>query len=113
MENYADYNFYSIEFKGSLSIDLFNSLIIEASREIDRNVNCELTSEVIDALNDRDKWKLKYVACMLCDYFNEVKGGASSISIDGVSISKKASADFIKDKKNILNNLPDELTRYL
>ena len=58
MENYADYNFYRSEFKGSLSIDLFNSLIIEASREIDRNINCELTSEVIDALNDRDKWKL-------------------------------------------------------
>ena len=59
MENYADYNFYISEFKGSLSIDLFNSLIIEASREIDRNVNCEITSEVIDALNDRDKWRKK------------------------------------------------------
>ena len=57
MENYADYNFYRSEFKGSLSIDLFNSLIIEASREIDKNINCELTSDVIDDLNDRYKWK--------------------------------------------------------
>ena len=110
---YADYEYYLEKYFGTLPEDSFNSLILKASREIDRNVNCELTSEVIDALNDRDKWKLKYVACMLCDYFNEVKGGASSISIDGVSISKKTNADIIKDKKNILNNLPDELTRYL
>ena len=43
MINYADYTFYVNEFKGSLSVDLFNSIIPKASREIDRHVNRKIT----------------------------------------------------------------------
>ena len=41
MINYADYTFYTTEYKGNLSIGLFNSLIIKASREIDKNTLIE------------------------------------------------------------------------
>ena len=53
MINYADYDFYTNEYKGSLSIDLFNSLIIKASREIDKNVNKDVTETNIKRLTER------------------------------------------------------------
>jgi hypothetical protein len=120
MMNYADYDFYKNEYLGSLSSDLFNSLIIKASREIDRNVNRELTEGVINSLNDRDQYRLKFTACELVDYFN-VNGSnssnakASSISIDSVSINRgsKTETQVITSKRNIINNLPNELTRYI
>jgi hypothetical protein len=118
--NYADYEFYKEEYKGSLSDDLFSSLIIKASREIDRNVNRELTEEVINSLSDRDKYRLKFTASELVDYFN-VNGSnssnakANSVSIDGVSINRgsKSESQAITSKRNIINNLPLELTRYI
>lgn len=124
MINYADYDFYTNEYKGSLSIDLFNSLIIKASREIDKNVNRKLTEANIKRLSEDEQWQLKYVACELCDFLKNSGGnsgkysfGADSISIDGVSISKgsniKSEAQINKDKKNILGDLPLSLIRYL
>lgn len=120
MENYADYQFYQEQYKGSLSEDLFSSYIVKASRIIDNNVNKELTNEVVDDLNDRDKYRLKYVACELCDFIN-INGSsssdsknASSISIDGVSITNKEKSEskVSKDKAVILAQLPLELIRY-
>ena len=119
MINYADYDFYTKEYKGSLSIDLFNSLIIKASREIDQNINTKLTNEVITKLDSQDQYKLKFVACELCDYFNangtSASSGASSISIDGVSINRGTDSIQAKsiNKRHILNGLPDELIRFL
>lgn len=124
MINYADYDFYKNEYKGNLSIDLFNSLIIQASREIDKNVNRDLTETNINRLTEREQWQLKYVACELCDFLNTSGGnsgtynfGSDSISIDGVSISKnsniKSENQISKDKKNIMADLPISLTRYL
>ena len=121
MDNYADYTFYLEEYKGTLSDDLFSSYIVKASRMIDSNVNRELTEEVIDSLSDRDKYRLQYVACELCDYINEngsassSSGSASSISIDGVSINKGTKSDsrVSKDKSVILSELPLELIRYI
>jgi hypothetical protein len=118
--NYADYNFYKSEYLGSLSIDLFSSLIIKASREIDRNVNRELTDEVIDSLSDRDQYRLKFTACELVDYFN-VNGSNSSnakaisISLDGVSknLSSKSDNKVEKDRAKIISNLPNELTGFI
>ena len=124
MIKYADYQFYSKEYKGSLSIDLFNSLIIKASMTIDNHINCTLTEARIKKLSERDQYKLKFVACELCDFIN-VSGGnsgklgydAGSISIDGVSINGsaniKSESQMKKDKQNILNDLPLELIRYL
>ena len=76
MINYADYDFYTNEYKGSLSIDLFNSLIIKASREIDKNVNKDLTETNIERLTEREQWQLKYVACELCDFLNNSGGNS-------------------------------------
>ena len=124
MINYADYEFYKNEYKGSLSVDLFNSLIIKASREIDKNVNKKLTETNIKMLLKDEQWQLKYVACELCDFLKNSGGnsgkysfGADSISIDGVSISKgsniKSETQINKDKKSILGELPLSLIRYL
>ena len=122
MENYADYDFYSNTYKGSLSSDLFSSLIVKASREIDRNVNRKLTQEYISSLSSDDQYKIKYTACELCDYFNTngSNGGlgkARNISIDGVSISRSNSYETKDDtatrKRNIIDNLPHEIIRYL
>lgn len=124
MNNYADYDFYNEEYKGELSEDLFNSLIVKASREIDKNVNCELTEERISKLSEREKWQLKYCASALCDFLKSSGGnsgvyetGADSISIDGVTINKssnkKSENQMNKDKLNILGELPTCLTRYL
>lgn len=124
MINYADYDFYKNEYKGSLSIDLFNSFIIKASREIDKNVNRELTETNIKRLTEREQWQLKYVACELCDFLKNSGGnsgkygfGADNVSIDGVSISKsssiKSETQINKDKRSILDELPLSLIRYL
>lgn len=114
MKNYADYDFYENQYKGSISIDLFDSLIVKASRDIDRNINRELTDKVINELSDNDKWKLKYVACELVDFIDETEtGSATSISLDGVSISQLSSTEIKQNKRKIYDNLPLLLTRYL
>ncbi len=120
MINYADYEFYKKNYKGCLSDDLFDSLIIKASREIDKNINCDLTESIINSLSNTDKYKLKYTACELCDFFNtngfnSSKEKVNSISIDGVSINKnvKSESEINNHKRNIISNLPDKLTWYL
>lgn len=113
MKNYADYGFYVTEFNGSLSNDLFSNYIVKASRVIDRNVNRKLTVDVINSLSKEEQYDLKYVACELTDYLKE-KNKPNSISIDGVSITKESYySDSKDDLQNILDNLPQELTRYL
>lgn len=111
MINYADYDFYSKTYKGTLSEDLFNSLIPKASRELDKSVNKELKE--VD-ITDR----VKFVACELVDFLevnNVGKEKLSSVSIDGVSknYGTKTVSDLKHEKSNILNGLPIELTRYL
>lgn len=116
MINYADYEFYTNTYKGSLSGDLFNSLIGKTSREIDTYVNREITE---DDLNNEERnfgYKIKYTTCLLLDYMNsqtKINGAVESISIDGVSKTMKSLSDIEKDKQKIVNNLPQELTRYL
>lgn len=112
--NYAEYEYYENTYKGSLSSDLFNSLIVKASREIDKNVNTDITQDVIDALSEKDQDRLQYVACQLCDLLNKVEvSGASSISIDGVSKTFKSNVELAKDKNEVLDGLPQCLTRYI
>jgi len=125
MINYANYDFYKNEYKGnSLSVDLFNTFIVKASREIDKNVNRKLTEANIKRLPEDEQWQLKYVACELCEFLSVSGGnsgkynfGADSISIDGVSISKgsniKSENQINEDKKSILGELPLSLIRYL
>ena len=115
MENYADYEFYRSQYMGSLSNDLFDSLIVKASREIDRNVNCDIEKA---KLTEKEQWQLQYVACELVDYLNNngtnAESSAGSISIDGVSITKYENSEYTTNNKHkILGNLPIKLTRYL
>lgn len=120
MINYADYEYYQNTYRGNLSSDLFNSLIIKASRCIDRNVNRRLTQDLLNNLEKDDLERIKYTACELCDFYNTEgsdsgNGKAKSISIDGVGITRneKTEAQQKTALRNILNNLPHELTRYL
>lgn len=117
MINYADYKFYKEIYRGSISNDLFDSLIPKASREIDEVVNKELKE--VDITD-----KVRFVACELVDFLkvNElcncnIKQKISSISIDGVSKhfvnNTKSKEELDDEKKKILNGLPQELTRLL
>ena len=117
---YADYGFYTNEYKGKLTYDTFSSLIVKASREIDKNVNRKLNVDVIHTLDELDQYKVKYTACELCDYFNQYGsnssyGKANTISIDGVSINRlnKTSEDIKNIKNNIIDNLPQEIIRFI
>lgn len=109
MINYADYQYYTDTYKGNLSQTLFNSLIIKASREIDKYVNRKITSD--DLTNYEE---IKYVACSLCDKLNSISNkGVSSISIDGVSKTYKNSIELKREILDVIDNLPEELTRYI
>lgn len=116
MINYADYEFYKNTYKGSLSSDLFNSLIVKTSREIDTYVNREITEGDLTNEDNNFGYKIKYTTCLLLDYKNtenKVNGAVASISIDGVSKTIKSLTDIKKDKIEIIDNLPQELTRYI
>lgn len=116
---YADYSYYLLEYKGKLQEIFFDSLIIKASREIDKNVNTRLTETKINNLPKEAQEQLKYTACALVDLINKKEENesrkVSSISIDGVSKNYKvlSAEDLNKEKRGILRNLPDELTCYL
>lgn len=115
MINYANYEFYKETYKGTLSDDLFYSLIPKASREIDKAVNKELKEVDIDD-------KVRFVACGLVDFLkensnisNSNNGKISSFSIDGVTKNyvTKSKEEIEEEKLNILAGLPHELTRFL
>lgn len=109
MINYADYQYYTDTYRGNLSQALFNSLIIKASREIDKYVNREITSDDLTTYEE-----IKYVACALCDKLNTISNkNVSSISIDGVSKTFKNSSEVKKEISSVIENLPEELTRYI
>ena len=116
MINYANYEFYSDTYKGSLSQDLFNSLIVKASREIDTYVNREIKEVDLSNTENNFGYKIKYTTCLLIDYLNtqtKVNGAVNSISIDGVSKTIKDISDIEKDKRKIIDNLPQDLVRYI
>lgn len=116
MINYADYSFYLNVYKGSLSQDLFNSLIGKASREIDCHVNREIKENDLENEENNFGFKIKYTTCLLLEYLqseNQINGAVESISIDGVSKTIKSLSDIERDKLKIVSNLPQDLTRYL
>ena len=121
MNKYADYNFYVDEYEGTLSEELFNSYIVKASKDIERNVNIDLNEDVFENLSETNQEKISYVACELCDYFDSYGDNTgstpNSFSIDGVSISQNAYTSVqnsVNSKlQNIYGDLPQELTRYL
>ena len=122
MNQYADYNFYKNEYKGTLSEELFNSYIVKASKDIEKNVNIKLNEDVFENLKDDVQEKISYVACELCDYqynfgSNADTGAPNSFGIDGVNITQSSYStgnNTLGTKlKNIYEDLPQELTRYL
>lgn len=116
---YADYEYYVEKYFGTLPENSFNSLVFKASREIDKNVNTRITQEIIDNLPKEAQEQLKYTACALTDLISRKQESEntklSSISIDGVSKSFKllSTNEYKGGRKDILKNLPDELTRFL
>lgn len=116
MIDYANWSFYSTTYKGSLSQDLFNSLIGKASREIDTYVNREIKEVDLNNTENNFGYKIKYTTCLMLDYINTTKGSngaVNHISIDGVTKIMKDLSEIEKDKKKIIENLPQDLTRYL
>lgn len=116
---YASFKDYSEEYKKSLPEELFNQLIIDASKEIDKNINKQLTQEKINKLSGKAQEQLRYTACALVDLIERKKRSENrklnSFSIDGVnkSFNNISNEEYEKSKKDILNNLPDELVSYV
>lgn len=116
---YADYNYYSATYLGTLPATSFNSLIIKASREIDKNINTILDETKINNLDTNAQEQLKYTACALVDLINKKQESMNtklnSVSIDGVSKSFNliSEVDYNNTKREILKSLPDELTQYI
>lgn len=116
---YADYEYYIDKYFGTLPENSFNSLILKASREIDKNINTILTETKINNLPENAQEQLKYTACALIDLIYKKQESdnkkISSISIDGVSKTFKviSNQEYKNEKKDIINCLPHELTRYL
>lgn len=116
---YADYEYYIEKYFGALTEDSFYAMILKASREIDKNVNTRLTKQVIDNLTEEAQESLKYTACALADLMAKKQDSENrkltSISIDGVSKNFKviSNEEYLKSRKDIINSLPNELTRYL
>lgn len=116
---YADYDYYKKTYLGTLPEDSFNSLVLKASRIIDNNVNTRLNQKKIDNLPEEAQDQLKYTACALIDLINRKQENEnkkiSSYSIDGVSKTFKVITDeeYKNSKRDILECLPDELTRFL
>ena len=115
MINYASYEFYANVYHGDLSSSSFKKTIVRASREIDKNVNCNLTDDLISSLSEKEQYQLSYTTCRMCDFIdrNSKQSNASSFSIDGVSKTLKSSDELKKEKKDIINDLPISLTRFL
>ena len=116
---YADYEYYKNKYFGTLPKDSFDSLILKASRKIDRNVNTRLTEKVINNLSQEAQEQLKDTACALADLIEKIEKNqnskVSSISIDGVTKSFKNTSnnELILEQNEVLKSLPDELACYL
>ena len=116
---YADYEYYKEKYFGTLPEDSFNSLVLKASREIDKNVNTKLTETKINNLPKEAQDSLKYTACALIDLISKKqendKKKLSSYSIYGVSKTFKtiSSQEYTSTIKETIKCLPEELIRYL
>lgn len=116
---YVDYEYYVDDYYGTLPEDSFNSLVLKASKEIDRNVNTRLTENIINNLPEEAQEQLKYTACALIDLISKKQENdnkkLNSYSIDGVKKTFKtiSNEDYKKIRREIIANLPIELTRYL
>ena len=123
MNTYADYTFYTNEYKGTLSEQSFNSYVIKSSKAIERNINRKLNNDIFATLDAETKEKISYVACELCDYYDNFgdsssQGSPNSINIDGVSLTNSVYSNGIENDNNsklksIYNDLPQEWTRFL
>lgn len=116
---YVDFRYYKNKYFGALPEDSFNSVIVRASREIDNNINTQLTENKINSLSKEAQEQLKDTACALIDLFYQKKESddrkVSSISIDGVSKSFKniSNTDYVLSLRSIIQSLPDQLTKYI
>ena len=112
MIEYTDYEYYQNEYKGSLSVDLFNFNVKKASAIIKGMLNQEIYTPYID--------EIQYATCVLIDGLNsknEINQNLLSVNVDGVSESYRPNQEIEQAYSNLLkeieNILPHELTRYL
>lgn len=116
---YVDYNYYKDTYKGKIAEVDFDNLIIKASMIIDRNINIELDEGEFNNLNKKAQEKLKNTTCALIELINQKEESngkkITSLSIDGVSKSfyRMSSEEYSSQEKDVIKNLPDELTCYL
>ena len=116
---YADLKYYLNEYLGTLPPNSFNSLIIKASKEIDKNINTRLTQEKINNFQEKAQEQLKDTACALVDLIHKKQESENkkitSFSIDGVNKTFKilSNDEYKSLLKEIIKGLPDELTCYL
>lgn len=117
---YADYCYYEVDYGGTIpDKNSFDSLILKASREIDKNINTRLTKTKIENLPKEAQEQLKYTACALVDLINKKQESLNkkitSYSIDGVTKNFKVLSDeeYTKSKREILACLPDELICFI
>ncbi len=116
---YVDFKYYSDSYKGTLPENSFNTVIVKACREIDRNINTRLNNQKISNLSKEAQEELKDTACALIDLLyrkeESLNKKLTSMSIDGVSKSFNilSDTDFQSQRRDIIRNLPYELTCYL
>lgn len=116
---YAKFENYRIDYKGKLPQNSFDLLVIKASKEIDKNINTKLTQERINNLSEEAQEQLRYTACALVDLIERKEKSENrklnSYSIDGISknFNNISDEEYKQYKKDILDNLPDELTTYI
>ena len=101
---YADFKYYKETYKGTLTEDSFDSLILKASREIDKNINTRLTERKINNLPSEAQDQLKYTACALTDLINkkeEVNNGAHFENFVAQQLTANGYEPYFCKKKNI------------
>ena len=107
----VDYGYYTAIYSGTLVKEKDFSFFSKKAMKIIQD-NCNKKLEKSDITDD-----VKYVACELIDYLfvnnKTIEKNLSSVSVDGVSESYNSVDDIKRGKKDILNGLPQELTRYL
>ena len=114
MLNYASYEYYISTYKGTLLTDesLFDFYIGKASRLIDEVSNQPITEAMLESQEI-----IKYVACELAELIGNdvIQGNIASKSIDGVSLTynNNTKNEFNTKKARVLNQLPQELIRYI
>lgn len=108
------YIYYIEKFGGEIENNLFFSLLNRAMMKLNQNINRNVELEDIELLGNIDKLKVYYVICSMIENINNnYKNDYQSLSLDGISYSKKTTNEIEKELRNIYNLLPQEWIKYV